>query len=154
MTIGHRQGSGQCFDVSQPNQIPVTGIKFVKTHEGRPYQYFVIDLFSRRVFGRSAQSRMTTDFSLQAPLMIEARCGPASKAMVLPGQGSQFTRREWQTFLRKHDLETGISRLGDTLENAVAKSISQTVKRERIKRRTCPAREAARQEVPEYFELI
>ena len=93
--------------------------------------------------------------------------------MVYSDQGSQFTSREWQTFLRQHDLEPSMSRRGNCHEfkdglrsrsddpgdqlksqNAVAESFFQLLKRERIRRRTYPTRDDARRDVFEYIELF
>lgn len=60
-------------------------------------------------------------------------------------QGSRFTSREWQAFLRQHGLEPSMSPRGNCHDNAVAESFFQLPKRARIRRRTCPARDAARQ---------
>lgn len=48
----------------------------METHEGWLYLCVVIDLFSRRVVGWSAQSRTTTDLALQAQLMAVWRRNP------------------------------------------------------------------------------
>jgi putative transposase len=114
----------------------VTDITYIKTHEGWLYLCVVIDLFSRRVVGWSAQSRMTTDLALQALLMAVWRRKPDNRVTVHSDQGSQFTSREWQTFLRQHDLEPSMSRRGNCHDNAVAESFFQLLKRERIRRRT------------------
>ncbi len=71
-----------------------------------------------------------------------------------PDQGSQFSSREWQMLLRQHNLEPGMNRRGNCHDNAVAESFFQLLKRERIRRRTYPTREAARQDVFEYIELF
>lgn len=63
--------------------------------------------------------------------------------MVHSDQGSQFTSREWQSFLRRHNLDASMSRRGNCHDNAVAESVFQLLKRERIRRRTYPTREAA-----------
>ena len=67
----------------------------------------VIDLFSRRVVGWSAQSRMIDGPGTPSPsdgcLAAKAR---QVRVTMHSDQGSQFTSREWQTFLRQHDLET------------------------------------------------
>jgi len=42
----------------------VTDITYTRTHEGCLYLAVVIDLFSRRVVGSSAQPRMTTELAL------------------------------------------------------------------------------------------
>jgi putative transposase len=69
------------------------------------YLSVVIDLFSRRVVGWSAQPRMTTDLALQALLAAVWRRKPKTRVMIHSDQGSQFTSREWQVFLGQHNLE-------------------------------------------------
>lgn len=132
----------------------MTDITYIMTHEGWLYLCVVIDLFPRRVVGWSAQSRMTTDPALQALLMAVWRRKPAGKVVIHSDRGSQFTSREWQTFLPQHNLEPSRSRRGNCHDNAVAESFFQLLKRERIRRRTYPTRGAARQEVFEYIELF
>lgn len=99
----------QQFKVAAPDQVWVTDITYIKTHEGWLYQCFVINLFSCRVVGWSAQPRMTTELALQALLMAVWRRKPAGQVMVHFDQGSQFTSREWQTFLRQHNLEPSMT---------------------------------------------
>ncbi|WP_028957291.1 IS3 family transposase, partial [Sulfitobacter sp. 20_GPM-1509m] len=62
--------------------------------------------------------------------------------------------REWQVFLSQHNLEASMSRRGNCHDNAVAESFFQLLKRERIRRRTYPTRDAARQDVFEYIEMF
>lgn len=57
---------------------------------------------------------------------------PGSRLTVHSDQGSQFTSREWQSFLRQHGLEPSMSRRGNCHDNAVAESFFQLLKRERI----------------------
>lgn len=82
----------------------------------------VIDLFSRRVVGWSAQSRMTTDLALQALLMTAWRRKPTSRVTVHSDQDTQFSSREWQSFLNQHNLEPSMSRRRNCHDNAVAES--------------------------------
>ncbi len=144
----------QQFQTSAPDQVWVTDITYIKTHEGWLYLCVVIDLLSRRVVGWSAQSRMTTDLALQALLMAVWRRKPAGQVMVHSDQGSQFTSREWQTFLRQHNLVPSMSRRGNCHDNAVAESFFQLLKRERVRRKTYPTGETARQDVFEYIEMF
>ena len=123
----------QRFEASQPDQVRVNDITYIKTHEGWLYLCVVIDLFSRRVVGWSAQSRMTKDLALQALLMAVWRRNPNEKVTVHSDQGSLFTSREWQTFLRQHDLEPSMSRGGNCHGNAVVESFFQLLKREWIR---------------------
>jgi putative transposase len=142
------------FDVGVLDRVWVTDITYIKTHEGWLYLSVVIDLFSRRVVGWSAQPRMTTDLALQALLAAVWRRKPKTKVMIHSDQGSQFTSREWQVFLSQHNLQASMSRRGNCHDNAVAESFFQLLKRERIRRRTYPTRDAARQDVFEYIEMF
>lgn len=74
--------------------------------------------------------------------------------LVHSDQGSQFTSREWQAFLRQHNLVPSMSRRGNCHDNAVAESFFQLLKRERVRRKTYPTRETARQDVFEYIEMF
>ena len=144
----------QQFQTTAPDQVWVTDITYIRTHEGWLYLCVVIDLFSRRVVGWSAQSRMTTELALQALLMAVWRRKPTGQVMVHSDQGSQFSSREWQSFLGQHGLEPSMSRRGTCHDNAVAESFFQLLKRERIRRQVYPTRDAARQDLFEYIELF
>lgn len=142
------------FEVDAPDKVWVTDITYIKTHEGWLYLAVVIDLFSRRVVGWSAQPRMTTDLALQALLAAVWRRKPKARVMIHSDQGSQFTSREWQVFLAQHNLEPSMSRRGNCHDNAVAESFFQLLKRERVRRRTYLTRDAARQDAFEYIEMF
>lgn len=142
------------FEVAAPDMVWVTDITYIRTHEGWSYLAVVIDLFSRRVVGWSMQSRMTTDLALQALLSAVWRRKPKQKVMIHSDQGSQFTSKEWQSFLRKHNLIASMSRRGNCHDNAVAESFFQLLKRERIRQRTYPTRDAARLDVFDYIEMF
>lgn len=94
------------FNPTHPNQMWVTDIIYIRTHEGWLYLAVVIDLFSRLVVGWSMKSRMTTDLVLDALLMALLRKKPTSKVLVHSDQGSQYTSYEWQAFLKYHNLES------------------------------------------------
>jgi putative transposase len=145
---------GRQFEVDAPDKVWVTDITYIKTHEGWLYLSVVIDLFSRRVVGWSAQPRMATELALQALLAAVWRRKPKTKVMIHSDQGSQFTSREWQLFLSQQNLEASMSRRGNCHDNAVAESFFQLLKRERIRRRTYLTREAARQDVFEYIAMF
>jgi len=129
-------------------------ITYITTNEGWLYLSVVIDLFSRRVVGLSMQLRMTTDLVLQALLMAVWRRKPKQAVTIHSDQGSQFTSREWHSFLRQHNLEASMSRRGNCHDNAVAESFFHLLKREPIRPRSYPTRKAARQDVFDYIEMF
>ena len=69
-------------------------------------------------------------------------------------RGSQFTRGEWQAFLKTHGLVCSMSRRGNCHDNAVAKSLFPLLKRERIRRKIYRARAEARTEVFDDIEIF
>ena len=143
----------QDFDSPSPDQVWVTDITYIRTHEGWLYLAAVIDLYARRVVGWSMQSRMHMDLVLSAVLMAVWRRKPTSRVIVHSDQGSQFTSYEWQSFLKTHNLEASMSRRGNCYDNAVAESFFQLLKRERIRRKTYATREQARADVFDYIEF-
>ena len=142
------------FDVEDPDKVWVTDITYIRTLEGFAYLAVVIDLYSRRVVAWSIQSRQTTDVVLQALLMAVWRRKPKNRVLIHSDQGSQFTSRDWASFLRAHNLEHSMSRRGNCHDNAVAESFFNLLKRERIRRRTYKTRADARQDVFDYIEMF
>ena len=124
------------FEVDMLDSVWVTDITYIKTHEGWSYLTVMIDLFSRRIVGWSMQSRMTTVLALQALLSAVWRRKPKTKVTIHSDQGSQFTSKEWQSFLSKHNLCASMSRRGNCNDNTVAESFFRPLKRDRIRRRT------------------
>ena len=145
---------GRQFNPTQPNQLWVTDITYIRTHEGWLYLAVVIDLFSRLVIGWSMKSRITTDLVLDALLMALWRRNPKNKVLIHSDQGSQYTSHEWQTFLKHHNLESSMSRRGNCHDNAVAESFFQLLKRERIKKKIYVSRTEARSDIFEYIEMF
>lgn len=142
------------FEVGAPDRGWVTDITYIRTHAGWSYLAVVIDLLSRRVVGWSMQSRMATNLALQALLAAVWRRKPKQMVMIHSDQGSQFTGGEWQSLLGKQNLIASMSRRGNCHDNAVAESVFQLLKQERIRRRTYLTRDAARQDVFDYIEMF
>lgn len=142
------------FEVTLPDKVWVTDITYIRTHEGWLYLSVVIDLFSRRVVGWATSSRMTTDLVLQSLLKAVWRRKPKSKVLIHTDQGSQFTSKEWQRFLERHNLEPSMSRRGNCHDNAVAESFFQLLKRDRVKRKTYKDRKTAREDIFDYIEMF
>lgn len=49
----------------------------------------------------------------------------------------QFIGMDWTAFIRAHNFEHSMSRRGNCHDNAVAESFFSSLKRERVRRRTC-----------------
>jgi putative transposase len=71
-------------------------------------------------------------------------------------QGSQFSSYDWRDFLESHNLvqSMSMSRRGNGHDNAVAESICQLLKRERVRRKVHATRDDARQNIFDYIEMF
>ena len=79
---------------------------------------------------------------------------PKHRVLIHSDQSSQFTSRDWASFLKAHNLEHSMSRCGNCHDNAVVESFFNLLKRERIRRRTYKTRADARQDVFDYIEMF
>lgn len=166
--VGYRRRSGhygkpavvaenqldQNFDVEAPNQVWVTDITYIRTHEGWLYLAVVLELFSRQVIGWSMRSRIDSELAINALLMAVWRRNPKAPVIVHSDQGCQYSSHDWQAFLKAHGLVASMSRRGNCYDNAVAESFFQLLKRERIRRKTYLDREEARRDVFNYIEMF
>lgn len=144
----------QNFDAEAPNQVWVTDITYIRTHEGWLYLAVVLDLFSRQVIGWSMRSRIDSELAISALLMAVWRRNPMETVIVHSDQGSQYSSHDWQSFLEAHGLVSSMSRRGNCYDNAVAESFFQLLKRERIRRKIYADREEARSDVFNYIEMF
>lgn len=145
---------GQNFDAEAPNQVWVTDITDIRTHEGWLYLAVVLDLFSRLMIGWSMRSRIDSELAVNALLMAVWQRNPKVPVIAHSDQGCQYSSHHWQAFLGAHGLVPRMSRRGNCYENTVAESFFQLLKRERIRRKTYLDREEARRDALHYIQMF
>lgn len=82
----------------------------------------VIDLFSWRVVGRSAQAHMTAKLVMDARMTAIWRRGTPRSVLYHSGQGSQCSSEHFQDPLKEHSITCSMSRSGDRWDNAAMES--------------------------------
>ena len=146
------------FTVALPDQVWVTDITYIRTHEGWLYLTVVIDLYSRAVVGWSMKSTMATELVLDALMMAVWRRRPQTPVMIHSEQGSQFGSDEFNRWCKDNTLVPSMSRRGSCwadlgfCHNAVAESLFSSLKKERIKRHIYATRQDAKSDVFDYME--
>nr|WP_210543235.1 IS3 family transposase [Rhodoferax sp. PAMC 29310] len=140
------------FTVAQVDQVCVTDITYIRTHEGWLYLTVVIDLYSRSVVGWSMNSTMATELVLDALMMAVWRRRPKTPVMIHSDQGSQFGSDDFNRWCKDNQLVPSMSRRGNCWDNAVAESFFSSLKKERIKRRIYASRQEAKSDVFDYIE--
>jgi putative transposase len=144
----------RAFDVSEPNRVWGTDITYIRTYEGWLFLCVVIDLYSRQVIGWSMDKSINTDLVLNALLMAIWRRKPKQEVLVHSDQGCQYTSYDWRSFLKTHKLKASMSRKGNCHDNSPVESFFSLLKRERVKRRIYPTREAAKADIFDFIEMV
>ncbi|PPU54627.1 IS3 family transposase, partial [Xanthomonas arboricola] len=107
-----------------------------------------------QVVGWAMRDRADTELVVQALLSAVWRRKPNTGCLVHSDQGSVYTSDDWRSFLASHGLVCSMSRRGNCHDNAPVESFFGLLKRERIRRRTYPTKDAARAEVFDYIEMF
>jgi putative transposase len=144
----------QDFSAPGPNHTWVSDITYIRTCEGFLYLAVVIDLFSRMVVGWSMKSTLESELVLDAVLMAVLRRRPEGTVIVHSDQGSQYGSDDWVRFCKANRLDPSMSRRGNCYDNAAMESFFGSLKKERVRRRIYPSRDAARADLFDYIEVF
>jgi transposase InsO family protein len=140
------------FTPNRPNEVWVSDITYIETHEGWLYLVTFIDLYSRLVVGWSMSKYMTADLVTAAFDMGVKRRGCKPK-IVHSDRGSQYASEAFRKLIQK-GCRQSMSRKGNCWDNAVAESFWKTIKAELIYRKTFKARKEAELAIFEYIEIF
>jgi putative transposase len=142
------------FRVKKPNQVWVTDITYVPTHEGWLYVASVMDLFSRKIVGWHADSRMKKELVLTALDRAYQNQQPSGTVLHHSDRGSQYASHAYQKRLKKYRMHVSMSRKGDCYDNACIESFHSLLKRELVYLSTFFTRKQAKQKIFEYIEVF
>ena len=127
------------FWAPAPNRLCVADFSYVPTWIGMVYVAFVVDVFSRRIVGWRAATRMTTDLVLDAlehALFTRAREGVSDLTGLISHSdaGSQYTSVALTARLLDEGIDPSVGSVGDALDNAMAETTVGSFKNELIRR--------------------
>jgi len=120
---------------SQPNQVWVSDITYIKVKETYKFLIVIMDLYSRRVLSWSlAESRTTTETTNVLKRAIKDR-QPDKGLIFHTDRGIEFTGKVFRQELKKHGLKESVNRLGYCTDNGHMESYFHTLKAELIRGR-------------------
>jgi len=93
-----------CFISHYPNDIWVSDITYIKTHEGWIFLATVIDLYSKKIIGWATGHRQTTPLIIKALTMATKRLSKNIKVILHSDQGSQYSSYEYKKFAKVHNI--------------------------------------------------
>jgi len=136
------------FDPSEPNQLWLSDITYIRTWQGWLYLAVFLDAYSRKVVGWALADHLRTDLVTAAlPMASNSRRPPAG--LCHSDRGSQYTSAAYFDLLDQHGLRHSIGRPGTCWD---AESFFATLKNELIYPHVWPTRQSARSAIFTFIE--
>jgi transposase InsO family protein len=139
------------FAIERPNEVWVSDITYIWTHEGWLYLCVILDLFSRLVVGYSMSSNIDTPLVSAALRMALISRQPNNGLIFHSDRGSQYASHDFRDLLKENGIIQSMSRKGNCWDNACAESFFSTLKKEEVYRRSYKSRKEARISIFEYI---
>jgi transposase InsO family protein len=117
--------------VSNPDEVWVSDITYLKTQQGNCYLNMVTDMFSRKIVGYAVANNMETESMIAALQMaITGRSCPMKKTIHHSDRGMQYCSKEYEALTNKNNIQLSMTENGDPYENALAERMNRTIKEE------------------------
>jgi transposase InsO family protein len=110
------------FDATEPNQLWLSDITYIRTWEGWLYLAVILDANSRKVVGWALADHMRTELVTAALQMALISRRPAPGLVCHSGRGSQYASAVYRDLLEQHGFRHSVGQPGTCWDNAVAES--------------------------------
>lgn len=114
----------------QPDQVWLSDITYIPTHEGWVYLAGVLDACSRKILGWHAQDNLQTDLVTKALNKAIHLRKPSPGLLHHSDRGSQYASGDFQSLLANLKICCSMSRSGNCYDNAQMESFWATLKTE------------------------
>lgn len=122
------------LQISRINQLWVSDITYLKTHQGFLYLSMITDACSHKIVGYDLAEDLESVNALKALKM--AICSALEKGISLSGlihhsdQGFQYCSSSYVDFLKEHSISISMSDRGQPLQNSIAERVNGIIKNE------------------------
>lgn len=141
------------FTVEKPSSAWISDITYVRTQEGWVYLTTVIDLFDRKVIGRSVSNRMDVNSTVITAFKDAlTKRTMFSNTIFHSDRGVQYASKEFRDLLNKHTNAQSMSRRANCWDNAVAESFFSSFKKECVRKTIFYSKEIAKKEILGYID--
>ena len=124
------------FTVTAPNRLWLADLTYVRTHSGWVYVAFIIDAYSRRVFGWQASRSLRADLAIDALEMAmfnRRRAGADLTGLIHHSDlGVQYLSIRYSQRLADNGVVASVGSKGDSYDNAMIESFNGLYKWELI----------------------
>jgi len=139
---------------SQPNQVWVADITYIRLLQGWAYLAVVMDLCSRKVVGWALQDHLKTSLPTEALQRALASRQPPSGLLHHSDRGVQYASGEYRDVLDSHQVVPSMSAQGDCYDNATMEAFFSTLKTELIHRQDWTSEQEVRLALFDYIETF
>ena len=118
--------------MTQPNQLWVADLTYVRLVRGFAYVAVILDAFSRRAVGWALSSHVDTELSLCALRMALAARQVSLGPVHHSNQGVQYASADYVALLTSKNITISMSQTSNPCDNAMAESFPKTLKAEEV----------------------
>jgi transposase InsO family protein len=117
--------------VSEPDQVWVSDITYIKTEEGNCYLNMITDAFSRKIVGYAVDHTMETESMIKALKMATSeRINMQVQTIHHSDRGLQYCSKEYVEMTSENNIRLSMTENSDPYENALAERMNRTIKEE------------------------
>lgn len=117
--------------ISEPDQVWVSDITYIKTQEGNSYLNMITDAYSRKIVGYAVEDNMETGSMIKAlEQAVKHKVNPNQLTIHHSDRGLQYCSREYGIFTSENNIRLSMTENSDPYENALAERMNRTIKEE------------------------
>jgi len=118
------------LEITRPNQVWEIDITYIPMRHGFMYLTAIIDVYSRFIVGWGLSNSLDAESSLE--VVKEAVSTHGEPEILNSDQGSQFTCKEYITYLKSHTIKISMDGKGRALDNIYIERFWRTIKYQHI----------------------
>jgi putative transposase len=142
------------LEPTQPNQLWVADITYIRLDEGFVYLAVILDAFSRRVVGWALDNHLRASLALAALRMaLTSRQFTPGGLVHHSDRGVQYACHEYIAILEEHGIQPSMSRAGCPYDNAMAESFMKTLKQEQVDAQAYRDIDHLKSEIEHFLEI-
>jgi len=118
--------------ITQPNQVWVADITYIRIATCFVYLAVILDLFSRKVVGWAVAKHMRSELCVEALKMAIEKRKPRAGCIHHSDRGVQYASDDYIELLAENEFGISMSRKGNPYDNAFAETFMKTLKYEEV----------------------
>ena len=141
------------FCADSKDQIWLSDITYIRTHQGWLYLAAVLDVYSRSVVGWSMSSHLSQELVLNALKQAIGRRNPEKGIIFHSDRGVQYASHSVKELLNTHKFRQSMCGKGNCYDNAMMESFFGTLKTECVYLENYQSRYQAKLNIFDYIEV-